>query len=1066
MDISIEDLLVAFRKTKVDMYYSCLPCREKLLDFEEHLEAEILKIKSLLEAKDLGKLSELCTGYLLVPKKLHETGKTETREDVLDAVGRRIDSLVESNNFKKLHDLCKRYLRVFNAAREKKNNQEQERKFEDSVVFSDPAEECRERPFASCELRLVADTPVAFHVIMTWWILKIGEKLERTVSDNAYGNRIRRHENGEVSQFSLGTFKGYLKQYQTWHAKGLDAIRDALEKEKRVIAVTADFESFYHSIDAAFLLDDAFYETLGNKALLNEEEREYTELVVGMLQKWAAETPLGKGLPVGCSISAVVANLALHSFDDKIEKHLVPLYYGRYVDDVILVLENPSHLSRAKDVWTWLATRLHGLECEWKSGAIFYSDSTLCAAGDGKLAFQADKTRIILMEPGPGEYLLDSLERQIKERSSEWRSLPVFPEQESELASKMLSVCDSAGKEVDSLRKIGSLSRKRASFAMFVRDFEAYGRNLLPEHWRHVRMAILKLLDKRFTDIKSFFDLQSYYFRILAVACHCINSTDKEELELLKGIVVNLFRAINMLGKGDILLAGSGSANPLGKNDCIACLGAYLARMTNECFSSAANSEWDQSGLKEWLQETFSEYRECLVPLDWRALYRHDLAYQPARIAYTRESIGRFTDEFNLRTGRFQPWISVLPNEWKAILQEFVELYCKERGNIVLPGLIRMDWALAFPVKPLNTFELTEVFRSPLASGSMVILGRYLQYSRGFGAGEKVFPAAVHTDHDFFTDNDLPVIKVEWSKMHSPVTVALANWGTSQDSRHAAVCKVPDPDMLGRYNRLMRLVNELLSATSKMHLQYLVFPELSIPWNWFAQIALKLKVSGISLIAGVEYIHEPGEKVRNQVWCSLLNDGCGFPQISVCKFEKARPAVHEAEELWQRAKRILTSDVLHDPHDKRPIVCHGKYPGQDTFIFSVVICSDLTNVAYRSQLRGKIDALFVPSWNQDEEVFASLVEAAAYDIHAYVIQCNDRAYGGTRIRVPGKERYKRDIMQLKGGELDYFVIGKMDVEGLRRFQSFPISPVDGPFATFKPVPSGFSILEARRVLPQ
>ena len=98
-------------------------------------------------------------------------------------------------------------------------------------------------------------------------------------------------------------------------------------------------------------------------------------------------------------------------------------------------------------------------------------------------------------------------------------------------------------------------------------------------------------------------------------------------------------------------------------------------------------------------------------------------------------------------------------------------------------------------------------------------------------------------------------------------------------------------------------------------------------------------------------------------------------------------------------------------------------------------------------------------------MFSSLVESAAYDVHAYVVQCNDRAYGDTRIRAPTKERYDRDIVKIKGGELDYFVVGKIDVEKLRRFQSFSISPTSSSKATYKPVPAGFEIADRRRIAP-
>ena len=60
-----------------------------------------------------------------------------------------------------------------------------------------------------------------------------------------------------------------------------------------------------------------------------------------------------------------------------------------------------------------------------------------------------------------------------------------------------------------------------------------------------------------------------------------------------------------------------------------------------------------------------------------------------------------------------------------------------------------------------------------------------------------------------------------------------------------------------------------------------------------------------------------------------------------------------------------------------------------------------------------------------------------------------------------EQGWKRDLLRVKGGITDYCVIGEIDVQALRRFQSSHRSP-DKPF---KPVPDGFEIDYCRKVLP-
>lgn len=66
----------------------------------------------------------------------------------------------------------------------------------------------------------------------------------------------------------------------------------------------------------------------------------------------------------------------------------------------------------------------------------------------------------------------------------------------------------------------------------------------------------------------------------------------------------------------------------------------------------------------------------------------------------------------------------------------------------------------------------------------------------------------------------------------------------------------------------------------------------------------------------------------------------------------------------------------------------------------------------------------------------------------------------TRTRTPFKDSWKRDVMRVKSGVTDYCVIGEIDVQALRQFQS----GCRWPGKPFKPVPDGFEIDIARKVL--
>jgi hypothetical protein len=157
--------------------------------------------------------------------------------------------------------------------------------------------------------------------------------------------------------------------------------------------------------------------------------------------------------------------------------------------------------------------------------------------------------------------------------------------------------------------------------------------------------------------------------------------------------------------------------------------------------------------------------------------------------------------------------------------------------------------------------------------------------------------------------------------------------------------------------------------------------------------------------------------------------------------ERALLRANGSGRLYRRDKEIV------------PVYVHGE------FCFGVVICSDLTNANHRIRYKGAVDALIVLEWNPDVEIFRFLIEATAHDLHSYVVQVNNRQFGDSRVRVPRKVDYERDVMRVKGGLTDYFVTAAIDVEALRTFQRRPIT---GPAAPFKPLPIGFRMSRRHR----
>jgi hypothetical protein len=252
----------------------------------------------------------------------------------------------------------------------------------------------------------------------------------------------------------------------------------------------------------------------------------------------------------------------------------------------------------------------------------------------------------------------------------------------------------------------------------------------------------------------------------------------------------------------------------------------------------------------------------------------------------------------------------------------------------------------------------------------------------------------------------------------------------------------PDPT---REKRILKLIENIIKSDRKI--DYIILPELSLPRNLLLHLIYLLTKNNISLVTGIDYSHIDKDSVINQLVYSLCIKS-KYGKKAICLFQdKLKPAQSEEVDLNKVSNKKLDSLFK-----MKLIINHSN------FIFSGLICNDLLDINNRANLRGKIDALFVIAWNKDTETYDHLINSSANDIHAFIFLVNNREYGDTRLRAPYKENYERDVVRVKGGLIDYFVVAKVETKKLREFQKLHISPNKG----FKPIPTGFDMAINRK----
>jgi hypothetical protein len=303
-----------------------------------------------------------------------------------------------------------------------------------------------------------------------------------------------------------------------------------------------------------------------------------------------------------------------------------------------------------------------------------------------------------------------------------------------------------------------------------------------------------------------------------------------------------------------------------------------------------------------------------------------------------------------------------------------------------------------------------------------------------------------------------------WLDCHVPfygrksIKVAVPSYLTTDAQYKSALLGKSDLS-LERYEGLTTLINSIIERVPNV--DYIALPECSVPFNWAFSIAKSLSRVGVSFLCGIEPFPRK-KQYRNDALVSLSTTFGGYRSSIIFRQPKIQLAHKEAASVAS-AKLHKYSPPKHPLG--RPIYEHGD------FIFSVLLCSDLTDINNRRALQGEIDGLFVLEWNPDVDTFSYLVESASHDLHAPIVQINNRQYGDSRVRAPYKTDYKRDVVRIKGGDTDFYAIASFDHHQLRKFQKTPPKlRVDKPLAkmakgeVFKPVPIGYKL--SRRRIPK
>ncbi|MGM5051144.1 RNA-directed DNA polymerase [Tardiphaga sp. 604_B6_N1_1] len=929
------------------------------------------------------------------------------------------------------------------------------------------------------EFRLIGDFPVSAHIISALWVNLIGHKYDAILSSSSYGSRVRRYKPGtsaapgSVGDYhieAVGSFQAYFQPYKKWRAGGMDAIRKELQAERAVVAVSMDLTSYYHNIDPSFALDAEFLRRSGIE--LNDWEHAFTASVVNALKEWSlladamtrsvsgpSTESAALGVPIGLSAVRILANALLAGLDRDFEQSLVPIFYGRYVDDIFLVLRDPGTINDAPSLLAHISQRLRSFPQSVSSLQPIYLNLDGNYQGSTILLLQPDKQKVFFLQGRGGLDLLDNIESEIRSVSSERRLMPSPKHLESMASAKILTAAGHPSEEADTLRRADGLAVRRLGWSIQLRAVEILARDIPAREWKDERARFYQFAHSHILRPDKILDHVDYLPRLLSIA---VALTDWKEARQL---VDAAFRAVRKLmgqaASSTIRLNGVDIVGPsvevwslLIETVRALCMEAVIKSLRwHEGRPRYLNDEALQLcellGLGHTENEIFTEalkFRESdLAKTSYKDHLRRDASQKRPVVEDEAALYGSYTHEADLRDF-LQTSDATLELSAARVHARCKNSDTEGAGSSLIPFL--------FPTRPYSTQEISLFAPSCVFGNGSDPAKRWARFARAvrgvwvwstFRDGDE--PRAPSGDGAHYSDG----IYLGSPRTSEKVLLGISSLLTTHKSWKAAASGSADTSP-ERYERVKTLINQAITANPRP--THLLLPELSLPERWIGTVSSLLQDANISLIAGLDYHVYDAASIHSAAVLVLTDHRLGFPASVQMRQAKALPAAKEEEDLLKLFGKTWSPSL---PKSK-PVYVH------EGFTFGVLVCSELQNVSYRTSFQGNVDCMMVLSWNQDLETFAALVESASLDVHAHIALVNNRMFGDSRVRAPAKRHHLRDLCRIRGGENEHIVVVELEISALRGFQSRAKRwPSDTD--PYKPVPEGFEISIRRETTP-
>lgn len=893
------------------------------------------------------------------------------------------------------------------------------------------------------------NAPIEIHIISVIWLMRAGFLLQKKMRKSPHGYKLILNDDESGIVDGIRLFGFYVHEYKAWRDGATEAALEVVKKkDKNAFIIGLDIKNCFHSIDLSFekmkkdLPIDADSE--GLTRIIESVHSTYSSLMASVETKIRTNQLI---IPIGLPSSGVIANWHLNALDESILSRVNPEYYGRYVDDLLMVISDFGLKKSAAESVDALLERyfvdtkiLRTKEDPGKSESEKITYDILPEEYASSLQLQTEKIATFYFDAGQPTSILDKFKAEIKKSSSEFNYLPEDDDADKDFNEAACSIA--YGGTTNKIRSIKEIRADKYEISKYLA--------------KKIYISLQTEVDVNDVDEKAEEQILGFFKgqRCLEnlnqwekVATYFVIHNQKKNLITFLKNALESINSVKIENELDIKTANN--------------LKDYLSIALHLAIALRPSIYWEGIAKtnipgnlqffldRDQVQRNVRLYRSS-------NLIRHAYVSYPI-LNYTNISLEKNIDLIDQRISYDQSIYTHPVSSRQKDLNEsqinlspryvhFHEVALYIIYTKILKSLKKNGEAAYAEFDLFNGYAwLNEAFK---------VFYRLNYARKGLGVHPSQREAYKRMKREIFdvhgalrragepADAQFPLIKTiritaSEKEQLDALKVALANMKIDETDIESSYLKKPN---LKNERRLK--LGKLFNASRKERADMLVMPETAVPYRWLKWICDHAKKNKLAAVFGLE--HWVVSNVAYNFIVTLL-------PARIRNVDCLIPVVRLKNHYAPKEEHILRGHGYDIPKAANAYYDLFKWRGLS---FSVFNCYELADIKHRAIFRSKVDFLIACEYNEDVSYFSSIVESASRDLHCYFIQLNNAKYGDSRITQPSKTEV-RDIIKIKGGINSTVLVDTINIKSLRDFQrkEYRLQHESGEF---KPTPPDFS----------